>query len=83
MSRRRRCGRPDLKRGFDDGGLVDLTSAPAGVISSVCGIDQRHTDAIVTARAARGGQYFNLGELFVDVPLPEHVQSGLEERVVV
>ena len=53
------------------------------MISSLCGIDQRHTDAIVKARDARGGQYFTLGELFVDVPLPEDVQSGLEERVVV
>jgi hypothetical protein len=76
-------GRPDLNRGFDDGGLVDLNSAPASVIASVCGIDQRHADAIVKARDGRGGQYFNLGELFVDVPLPEDVQTGLKERGVV
>ncbi|GAA5169770.1 hypothetical protein [Amycolatopsis dongchuanensis] len=29
-------GRPDLERGYDDGGLVDLNSAPAEVLARIC-----------------------------------------------
>jgi hypothetical protein len=76
-------GRPDLARGFDDGGLIDLNAAPAPLIARVCGIEQQQADAIVAARTARGGSYFNLGEVFVDVPLPESVQGALTEHAVV
>jgi heme/copper-type cytochrome/quinol oxidase subunit 4 len=40
-------------------------------------------DPIVAAREARGGTYFNLGELLVDVSLPPHVQQGLTDRAVI
>jgi hypothetical protein len=83
MARELGIGRPDLGRGFDDGGLVDINSAPAPVIARVCGLDQRQAEAIVAARTARGGSYFNLGELFVDLPLPESVQGTLTEHAVV
>ena len=76
-------GRPDLRRGFDDGGLVDLNGAPAAVFAQVCGIDVRQAEAIVAAREARGGTYYNVGELFVDVPLPSHVQQLLTDRALV
>ena len=76
-------GRPDLGLGFDDGGLVDLNGAPATVIGQVCGLDAQQAAAIVAARDARGGTYYNLGELFVDVPLPPHVQGVLTERALV
>jgi hypothetical protein len=40
MARELRIGRPDLPRTYDDGGLVDLNSAPAPVIAQVCQLDQ-------------------------------------------
>jgi hypothetical protein len=83
LARELGVGRPDLRRGFDDGGLVDLNSAPAAVIAHVCGIDLPQAEAIVAAREARGGTYFNVGELFVDVPLSPHVQQALTDRAVV
>jgi hypothetical protein len=83
LARELGIGRPDLRRGFDDGGLVDLNSAPAALISQVSGVDMQQAEAIVAARQARGGTYFNLGELFVDVPLPAHVQQLLADRAVV
>jgi hypothetical protein len=83
LARELGVGRPDLGRGFDDGGLVDLNSAPAGVIARVCGIDVQQAEDIVAARQARGGTYFNLGELFVDVSLPPHVQQLLTDRAVI
>lgn len=76
-------GRPDIGRGFDDGGLVDLNAASAPVIARVCGIDRQQAEAIVAARTARGGSYFNLGEVFVDLPLPESVQGALTEHAIV
>ncbi|WP_138758559.1 helix-hairpin-helix domain-containing protein [Modestobacter altitudinis] len=83
LARELGVGRPDLRRGFDDGGLVDLNSAPAAVIAQVCGIEVQQAEAIVAARQTRGGTYFNLGELFVDVSLPPHVQQQLADRAIV
>jgi hypothetical protein len=82
LARELGVGRPDLRRGFDDGGLVDLNSAPAAVIAQVCGIDPQQAETIVAARQGRGGTYFNLGELFVDVPLPLYVQQLLTDRAL-
>jgi hypothetical protein len=82
LARELGIGRPDLGRGFDDGGLVDLNHAPVAVVARVCGIDPALADAIVAARTARGGTYFNLGELFVDLPLPADVQDVLTERAL-
>lgn len=83
LARELGVGRPDQRRGFDDGGLVDLNSAPAAVIAQVCGIDPQQAETIVAARQARGGTYFNLGELFVDVSLPPHVQQLLTDRALI
>lgn len=75
-------GRPDLARDYDDGGLIDVNTAPADVIARVCGIDSAQAEAIVAGRAARGGSYFNVGELLIEVPLPAHAQEQLRERAV-
>ena len=82
MGRELGIGRPDLGRGYDDGGLVDVNSAPADVVAGICGIERVHADAIVAGRAARGGGYFNLGELLIDVRLPQDVQDQLRERAI-
>ncbi len=83
LARELGIGRPDLQRGFDDGGLVDLNSAPAVVIAQVAGIDPVHAEAVVAARTARGGTYYNLGEVLVDLELPPHVQGALGDRAVI
>ncbi len=72
-------GRPDLGRGYDDGGLVDVNSAPAEVIERVCMIDRSHALAIVAAREARGG-YFTVDEVPVYVHLPAHSAGQVQER---
>ena len=66
-----------------DGALVDMNVADAAVIAQVCGIDQAHADAVVAARAARGGLYVHLGELLLDVVLPPEVQARLSQRAFV
>ena len=75
-------GRPDLGRGYDDGGLVDLNTAPAWVIASVCGVDPVVADAIVAARTGRGGVFYGLGEVLIDVAVPSSVEGELRERAV-
>ncbi|MCZ2826086.1 MULTISPECIES: restriction endonuclease [unclassified Modestobacter] len=75
-------GRPDLGRGYDDGGLVDLNTAPAVVIASVCGVDPVLADAIVAARTRRSGVFYGLGEVLIDVAVPSSVEGELRERTV-
>ena len=75
-------GRPDLGRGYDDGGLIDVNTAPAEVIARVADIDRADADAIVGARTARGGSWFDIAELIDNVPLPPYAQEQLRERAV-
>lgn len=79
LARELGIGRPDQRRGYDDGGLVDVNSAPAPVIAGVCHIDPRVAEAIVDGRATRGG-YYNVGELLLEVPMPPDAQHALRER---
>lgn len=83
LARELGVGRPDVGRGFDDGGLVDLNSAPAAVIAQVCGIELQQAETIVAARLGRGGAYYNLGEVFVDVALPPRAQQLISDRALV
>ena len=75
-------GRPDLGRGYDDGGLVDLNTAPASVIASVCRMDAALAEAIVAARTGRGGVFYVLGEVLMDVAVPPSVKDELQDRAV-
>ncbi|GLW64746.1 hypothetical protein Arub01_29900 [Actinomadura rubrobrunea] len=45
-----RIGRPDLPRGFDDGGLVDVNHAPAHVLAQGLGITLEQAERLVEAR---------------------------------
>lgn len=47
-------GRPDLKESFD-ADLVDLNSAPASAIASVCGVSSATAERIVEARGGTEG----------------------------
>ncbi|MGY1813267.1 ComEA family DNA-binding protein [Blastococcus sp. SYSU D00820] len=82
LARKLGIGRPDLGRGYDDGGLVDVNTAPAEVIAEVCRIDRAQADAIVAARDRRGS-YYNVGELVVDVALPPYDTHQVQERGIV
>ncbi|GAB4079946.1 helix-hairpin-helix domain-containing protein [Modestobacter muralis] len=83
LARELGIGRPDLERGFDDGGLFDLNGAPAVVLARVCGMTMQQAERVVEARTSRGGSYFNLGELFIDVPLSTPLQEVMSERALV
>jgi hypothetical protein len=82
MARELRIGRPDLPRTYDDGGLVDLNSAPAATIASTCGIDMTTATMIVNARAA-GVTFATVDDVFslTDVPYP--LWDRIRDRAVV
>ncbi len=75
-------GRPDLGRGYNDGGLIDVNTAPADVIARVADLAPRDAEAIVAGRTARGGSWYDMAELIDNVPLPPAAQEQLRERAV-
>ncbi|MEV6873587.1 hypothetical protein [Amycolatopsis sp. NPDC051128] len=80
IARDLRIGRPDLPRNYDDGGLVDLNSAPAAVIASVCGLDVTTADEIVETRSAAGG-FAAVDDVFTAVPVA--AWDRIRDRAVV
>jgi hypothetical protein len=50
-----RIGRPDLRRTFDDGGLVDVNHVPASTLAALPGITPAQAAEIVAARERIGG----------------------------
>lgn len=83
MARELGIGRPDLPgRRYDDGGLVDLNSAPAQAIAAMCGIDLTVAGRIVEARAA-GVPFLTVDDAFTmcDVPFP--LWDRIRERGIV
>ncbi len=75
-------GRPDLGRGYDDGGLIHVNSAPAEVFVRVADIDRSAAEAIVAARTARGGGFYDIAEFIDSVPLPSYAREQLQERAI-
>jgi hypothetical protein len=75
-------GRPDLGRGYDDGGLIDVNTASAEVIAAVAHIAPREAEAIVAGRAARGGSWYDMAELIDNVPLSAPAHEQLRDRAV-
>ncbi|MEV4140297.1 BTAD domain-containing putative transcriptional regulator [Dactylosporangium sp. NPDC049742] len=54
IARELHIGRPDLSRTFDDGGLVDINTAPETIIASLHGIGPDDARRIVADRYLRG-----------------------------
>lgn len=84
LARELGVGRPDLGRGYDDGGLVDINSAPASVIAERCDLTPNEAASIVSAREARGGAgWFTVDEILIDVALPADAGDRVRERAFV
>ena len=82
MAREVKVGRPDLYRTYDDGGLVDLNSAPAAVISSVMGVDQSVAEQIVAARTT-AGRFYAVDDVFSYADLPTDTWDVVRDRGIV
>lgn len=83
MARELRIGRPDLTRTFDDGGLVDLNSAPASVIADACGIDPAVAGRLVDARVAAGTPFVRVDDAFTYSDVPIELWDRIREHAVV
>jgi DNA uptake protein ComE-like DNA-binding protein len=74
-------GRPDLDRGYDDGGLIDINTAPAEVLASLPGLSSPEVDRLVSARTAAGG-FSSLEEMAILADLPVPLVDTLRDRLV-
>ncbi|MFG1643521.1 hypothetical protein ACGFMK_24775 [Amycolatopsis sp. NPDC049252] len=78
LARDLRIGRPDLTRDYDDGGLVDLNSAPATTIAQLCEIPLPAAEDIVRARQDSG--FSSVDELLVMVTVPVSAWDRIRDR---
>lgn len=74
-------GRPDLGRGFKDGGLIDVNAVPATVLSSLPGFDPAMAERVVAARERHGGLHSG-NELVVHADVPNRVVDKLADRLL-
>jgi hypothetical protein len=81
IARDLRIGRPDLPRTYDDGGLVDLNSAPAAVIAELCDLAPAVAESIVTARVACGG-FLAVDDVFATAEIPVGSWDMIRDRGV-
>jgi hypothetical protein len=83
MARELGIGRPDLPgRRYDDGGLVDLNSAPGPAIAALCGIDLAVAQQVVEARTA-GVPLLAVDDVFAVCDIPFPLWDRIRERGVV
>jgi Helix-hairpin-helix motif len=81
LARELGIGRPDLDRPFDDGGLIDVNTAPAAVLAQLQGITPELADRIVRVREARG-PYRSLEDLSVFADLPPALTDQLADHLL-
>ncbi|MFI5910980.1 BTAD domain-containing putative transcriptional regulator [Dactylosporangium sp. NPDC051541] len=81
IARELRIGRPDLPRAFDDGGLVDVNTAPEIVIASLPGIGPEAARRILDDRYHRGS-LASVDELVTRNLIPRQVARALHDTLV-
>lgn len=74
-------GRPDLNRGYDDGGLVDVNTAPLAVLAQLPGMTAPIAERIIAAREATSG-FSSLEEMTILADLPATFVDAAAERLV-
>jgi DNA uptake protein ComE-like DNA-binding protein len=81
MARDLRVGRPDLPRHYDDGGLIDVNSAPAEVIGRGLGLTQAQAEHIVEVRRQLG-KFERVDDLVTLADLEPSVYDAAQERII-
>lgn len=76
-----RIGRPDLQRGFDDGGLVDVNHAPPLALASLPGMTPELVNRIVETRDKLSG-FSSVEELSSLAQLPPSLTDALGEYAI-
>ena len=69
-------GRPDLESSYDDGGLIDLNSAPPATIANACSLEPAVAERI-TAIRQKFGSFSSLDEVLVFA----NVEGGAAARI--
>lgn len=82
LARELHIGRPDLNGTYDDGGLVDLSSAPAAVIAKVCEIDETVAESIIEMRESSLGLH-TVDDVFSLTNAPLAAWDRIRDRAVV
>jgi hypothetical protein len=82
LARDLHIGRPDLPREYDDGGLVDLNSTPAGVLMSVCGLSSEVAERLVATRQLFPAGFSSIDEVLVYAELSGPEVDVLRDRGV-
>lgn len=82
MARELRIGRPDLPRAYDDGGLVDLNSAPPQAIADTCGIPADVAAGIAGFRST-GIAFSTVDDVLSCVEVPYPLWDRIRDRAVV
>ena len=83
LARDLNMGRPDRAREYDDGGLIDINSAPAAVFVTVCGIDREAAERLVTTREHYPSGFTSVQEVLAYVDLSERDADVLRDRGLV
>ncbi len=79
MARELRVGRPDLQREYDDGGLVDVASAPETVIAQVLDLTPEQAAGIVAIRDTA----IAVDDLFSLTELPVAAWDRVRDRAII
>lgn len=78
MARELRIGRPDLPGDYDDGGLVDIASAPGAVIAHALDLSPEQAEGIVAVR----DNAVTVEDLFSLADLPLSAWDRIRDRAV-
>jgi hypothetical protein len=81
MARDLRIGRPDLPRNYDDGGLVDVNSAPTETIAKWLGLSQAQAAQVVEVRHQLG-KFERVDDLLNLVGLELTVYDQVSDRII-
>lgn len=81
MARDLRIGRPDLPRQYDDGGLVDVNSAPAGALTQWLGLSSAQAAQVVAAREHLG-RFEHVEDLVNLAALDPGTHDQVKDRVI-
>jgi hypothetical protein len=74
-------GRPDLRRDFDDGGLVDVNHAPATVLATLPGMTADLATRAVELRGSRGS-FVSADDLCLALDMPSDWVTALADMTV-
>ena len=83
LARELRIGRPDLTRDYDDGGLVDLNTAPTRAISEVCEIAPHLAQQLVDLRGDQDGTWTGVDDVFAYLDVPVSAWDRIRDRALV